>query len=216
MSLHDHVQCIFFDLGWFPPECLTMYWYLRCLRCSVYIMSFINRLMAHAACDGTSVGMVWMGFMYRCSAHITVTSWWVQWRLSHRCRHCWLNCFCGADQRKQQSSTPLAFMWGTHRWPVNSPQKCPVKRKKCFHLMTSLCNQSAANFQLLFRGSEARYAKMVGEGPHETMKVPYFSLRRNKHPFNEIRLKERILSIMDITTETFTTLSTQIGETKST
>ena len=35
----------------------------------------------------------------------------------------------GADQRKHQSSTSLAFVWGIHRWPVNSPHKGPVTRK---------------------------------------------------------------------------------------
>ena len=33
------------------------------------------------------------------------------------------------DQRKHQSSTSLAFVWGIHRWPVNSPHKGPVTRK---------------------------------------------------------------------------------------
>ena len=42
----------------------------------------------------------------------------------------------GADQRKHQSSVPLAFVWGIHRWPMNSPHKKPVTRK-CFNLMTS-------------------------------------------------------------------------------
>ena len=32
----------------------------------------------------------------------------------------------GADQRKHQSSTSLAFVGGIHRWPVNSPHKGPV------------------------------------------------------------------------------------------
>ena len=35
----------------------------------------------------------------------------------------------GADQRKNQSSTSLAFVRGIHRWPVNSPHKGPVTRK---------------------------------------------------------------------------------------
>ena len=35
----------------------------------------------------------------------------------------------GANQRKHQSSASLAFVWGIHRWPVNSPQKGPVTRK---------------------------------------------------------------------------------------
>ena len=32
-------------------------------------------------------------------------------------------------QRKHQSSTSLAFVWGIHRGPVNSPHKWPVTRK---------------------------------------------------------------------------------------
>ena len=34
-----------------------------------------------------------------------------------------------ADQRKHQSSAPLAFVRGIHREPVNSPHKWPVTRK---------------------------------------------------------------------------------------
>ena len=34
-----------------------------------------------------------------------------------------------ADQSKLQSSASLAFVWGIHRGPVNSPQKWPVTRK---------------------------------------------------------------------------------------
>ena len=37
--------------------------------------------------------------------------------------------YLGADQRKYQSSTSLAFVLGIHRWPVNSPHKGPVTRK---------------------------------------------------------------------------------------
>ena len=37
--------------------------------------------------------------------------------------------YSGADQRKHQSSASLAFMWGIHRGPVNSPHKWPVTRK---------------------------------------------------------------------------------------
>ena len=35
----------------------------------------------------------------------------------------------GADQRKHQSSSSLAFVRGIHRRPVNSPHKWPVTRK---------------------------------------------------------------------------------------
>ena len=34
-----------------------------------------------------------------------------------------------ADQRKHQSSASLAFVWGNHRGPVNSPHKWLVTRK---------------------------------------------------------------------------------------
>ena len=33
------------------------------------------------------------------------------------------------DQRKHQSSTSMAFVWGIYRVPVNSPYKWPVTRK---------------------------------------------------------------------------------------
>ena len=44
--------------------------------------------------------------------------------------------YSGADQRKHQSSASLAFVWGIHRWPVNSPHKGPETRKMS-PLMTS-------------------------------------------------------------------------------
>ena len=34
--------------------------------------------------------------------------------------------YSDADQRKHQRSTSLAFVWGIHRWPVNSTHKRPV------------------------------------------------------------------------------------------
>ena len=34
--------------------------------------------------------------------------------------------YLGADQSKHQSSASLAFVWGIHREPVNSPHKWPV------------------------------------------------------------------------------------------
>ena len=37
--------------------------------------------------------------------------------------------YSGVDQRKHQSSVSLAFVWGIHRGPMNSPHKWPVTRK---------------------------------------------------------------------------------------
>ena len=60
--------------------------------------------------------------------------------------------YSDADQRKHQSSASLAFVWGIHRWPVNSQHKRPVTRK-CFHLMTSswlnMMTHSTVNLMLL-------------------------------------------------------------------
>ena len=36
--------------------------------------------------------------------------------------------YSDVDQRKHQSSASLAFVWGIHRGPVNSPHKWPVTR----------------------------------------------------------------------------------------
>ena len=48
--------------------------------------------------------------------------------------------YSDADQSKHQSSASLAFVWGIHRGPVNSPHKWPVTRKMFYHLMTSSCH----------------------------------------------------------------------------
>ena len=37
--------------------------------------------------------------------------------------------YSDADERKHESSASLAFVWGIHRWPVNSPHKWPVTQK---------------------------------------------------------------------------------------
>ena len=37
--------------------------------------------------------------------------------------------YSDADQRKHQSHASLAFVWGIHRGPMNSPHKWPVTRK---------------------------------------------------------------------------------------
>ena len=37
--------------------------------------------------------------------------------------------YSDADQKQYQSSASQAFVWGIHRWPVNSPHKWPVTRK---------------------------------------------------------------------------------------
>ena len=47
--------------------------------------------------------------------------------------------YLGANQRKHQSTSSLAFVRGIHRWPVNSPHKGPVTRKMLPFDETSPC-----------------------------------------------------------------------------
>ena len=42
----------------------------------------------------------------------------------------WLIVWLGADQRKHHSSGSQVFARGIHRWPMNSPHKGPVMRKR--------------------------------------------------------------------------------------
>ena len=42
---------------------------------------------------------------------------------NHQRLHCLVNC------QFRRSSASLAFVWGIHQWPVNSPHKRPVTRK---------------------------------------------------------------------------------------
>ena len=37
--------------------------------------------------------------------------------------------YLGADRSKHHSYAPLVFVWGIHRWPVNSPRKWQVTQK---------------------------------------------------------------------------------------
>ena len=72
--------------------------------------------------------------------------------------------YSGADQRKHQSSASLAFVWGIHRAPVNSPHKWPVTRKM-FHLMTSSCTllkvQNALQKSFIYRSYEYIVSQFV-------------------------------------------------------
>ena len=65
--------------------------------------------------------------------HIVIT---LQWRHNERdgaskrqCLDCFFKRLFRRRSNKHQSSVPLAFVMGIHRWPVNSPHKGPVTRK---------------------------------------------------------------------------------------
>ena len=68
--------------------------------------------------------------------------------------------YADADQKKYHSSASLAFVWGIHQGPVNSPHKWPVTRKMfpfddvmiflCF-VSVSLAAESCVYLDLLAR-----------------------------------------------------------------
>ena len=59
--------------------------------------------------------------------------------------------YSDADQRKHQSPASLAFVWGIHRGPVNSPHKWPVMRKMFpFDDVIMVCCKSTVLLQALY------------------------------------------------------------------
>ena len=58
-----------------------------------------------------------------------MTSYRARLRLKSPASALFAQLWIGTD-KKHQSSAPLAFVWGIHRWPVNSLHKGPVTRKK--------------------------------------------------------------------------------------
>ena len=63
----------------------------------------------------------------------------------------------GVDQIKHQRSASLAFVWGIHRWTVNSTLKGPVTWK-CFHLITSSWTMHCV---YIFINHSIRYISLV-------------------------------------------------------
>ena len=83
----------------------------------------------------------------------------------HQPHDCLLNCLFRPDQRKHQSSTSLAFVWGIHRWPVNSPHKGPVAQKM-FPFDDVIMQSSYTAFCTLFCSSTERnnlHIRMTGD-----------------------------------------------------
>ena len=59
----------------------------------------------------------------------------------------YLTVYLGADQRKHKISESLAFARGIHRWPVNSPHKWPVTRKR-FPFDDAIMKRIVTRFEL--------------------------------------------------------------------
>ena len=69
--------------------------------------------------------------------------------------------YSGVDQSKHQGSASLAFVWGIHRGPVNSPHTWPVTRK-CVHLMTSSCSSLLFNDDRSAGSTIILHSRMAG------------------------------------------------------
>ena len=63
---------------------------------------------------------------------------------NHRSFNYLFNSLCGTTSNKHHSLHYWSFVRGIHRWPVNSPHKGPVTRKKLL-LMASSCVRNSDN-----------------------------------------------------------------------
>ena len=66
--------------------------------------------------------------------------------------------YSDADQRKHQSSASLAFVWGIHRWPVNSPHKWPATRKMFPFDDVIMNHNTKENWNIIMKTSWASFA----------------------------------------------------------
>ena len=130
----------------------------------------------------------------------------LQWRhsecygvLNHQRLECLLQCLFMLRSKETARSASLAFVRGIHRWPVNSPQKGPVRRKmfplsdvimhRCyitFAVRASVCEGGGRGFmsspRLLRKLGKQRAFRvlMLGQGGvGKTGEVIYVSVHHN-------------------------------------
>ena len=108
----------------------------------------------------------------------------------------------GADQRKHQSSTSLAFVKWIHRWPVDSPHKGPVKRSM-FHLVTSSYGViPLAIFPYMLNAERYQsHSSMISVDSSFLLRQYVFRLVTDQHPDQYItfRLKKQWFSVAQAT-----------------
>ena len=90
---------------------------------NLFTIKFLARCSPSGPWDITHYGDVIMGTMPSQITSLTIV---------------YLTVYSGADQSKHQSSASLAFVWGIHRGPVNSPHKGPVTRWR-HHVLARFC-----------------------------------------------------------------------------
>ena len=131
----------------------------------------------------------------------------LQWRhnghdgvSNHQPHDCFLNRYSDADQRKHQSSAPLAFVRRIHRGSVNSPHKGPVTRKmfpfddvimwwiKLCTRMGHFVHRRSTDTSLLYHcfqvagAEECCYINLSGEGVQCYLRLEVQVLSLHKHP----------------------------------
>ena len=92
----------------FATDCSCGVWCRWSSTWLLYVSSFIGNLVLNHYTD------VIMGAMASQITSLTIV---------------YSTVYSGADERNHQRSASLAFVWGIHRWPVNSRHKGPVTRK---------------------------------------------------------------------------------------
>ena len=75
-------------------------------------------------------------------------------------------------RRKHQSSASLAFVWGIHRWPVNSPHKWPVTRKR-FPFDDVIMGYTMISFTFLDHETCSRASKLHSNGRINPINHPW-------------------------------------------
>ena len=86
---------------------------------------------------------------YHMSFRITMTSHERHVVSNHRSLDCLFNSLCAPTSKRHQSPHYWPFVRGIHRWPVNSPHKGPVTRKKLpFDDVIMVCTISATQNSL--------------------------------------------------------------------
>ena len=79
----------------------------------------------------------------------------------------------GADQSKHQSSASLAFVWGIHRGPVNSPHKWPVTRKMLpFDDVITSTHEHWSNLAKITQWSDTKRKWMKSVGTYALGRYP--------------------------------------------
>ena len=119
--LHKAVGC------W--PQILSMKWLIHCKY--IYILYIYTNIILMCLQLWTTKGCFWprrtffeiTGLHYNDVIMSPIASQFTSLTIVYS------TVYSGADQRKHQSSASLAFVRGTHRWPVNSPHKGPITRK---------------------------------------------------------------------------------------